>query len=107
MSVEQTNEVDAVGIDRRTGKVILTVSDHLPWDRDEHVLLLQEKLNRYLGFIEGGDLQAQFPAAEGRKVQITILFKYAPSTLGQEFLLRATEALRTVGIELLQNVVAH
>jgi hypothetical protein len=58
VSVEQTDEVDIVGIDRETGHVVLTVSDHLDWSDSvgHQIILLQKKLNRYLTFVESGEI---------------------------------------------------
>ena len=51
MSVEQTDVVDIVGIDRETGHVELTISDHLDWsDSITHQTILQKKLKRLPGF---------------------------------------------------------
>jgi hypothetical protein len=54
MTIEDARIVDFIGVDPVTGHVVLTITDHLPWDSDEHVLLLQDKLNRYLAFVESG-----------------------------------------------------
>jgi hypothetical protein len=32
MSVEETNKIDFFGIEKTSGDVILTVSDHLDWE---------------------------------------------------------------------------
>ncbi len=54
MSVEQTDVVDFISIDKH-GTAVLTISDHLGWDSaDDHVVKLQKELNRYLVFIESG-----------------------------------------------------
>ena len=48
MSIEQTDLIDIISIDRLTGETILTISDHLDWsDSATHLRLLQNKLNRY------------------------------------------------------------
>jgi hypothetical protein len=52
MSVDQTNIVDFISINS-SGNVVLTISDHLEWDNEgRHIYILQEKLNKYLAFIE-------------------------------------------------------
>ena len=39
------------------GEVILTIRDHLDWpDSTAHQLLLHAKLNRYLAFVESGEI---------------------------------------------------
>ncbi|WP_370590617.1 DUF6572 domain-containing protein, partial [Xylophilus sp. ASV27] len=55
MNVENTTIVDAVGTDKETDEVRLSIFDHLPWDT-EHLRLLQDKINVYLGFIESGEI---------------------------------------------------
>jgi hypothetical protein len=52
MSVEEFGVIDAIGVEAATGKVVLTVSDHLDWlDEEGHERKLQEKLNTCLSFI--------------------------------------------------------
>jgi uncharacterized protein DUF6572 len=49
MSVDQARTIDFIGVDKSTGDLILTVSDHLDWkDSGKHQLLLQAKINSYL-----------------------------------------------------------
>ena len=58
-----------------TGDVILTISDHLDWsDSSSHQLLLQVKMNRYLAFIESGEIEQSYPSAKGRAVVIEVVF---------------------------------
>lgn len=53
MSIEETEVIDFIGIDKEQGEVSLTISDHLEWD-DNHLFILQKKLNSYISFIESG-----------------------------------------------------
>lgn len=85
MSIDQTGVVDAIGVDDTTGQVVLTISDHLEWD-NEHLLLLQEKLNAYLSFVEGGELLDSYPDSKGREVLINVVCKYPPSESAKGFL---------------------
>ena len=55
MSVENSQVIDAISINPQD-VVVLTISDHLEWDEEnEHLLLLQNKINAYLGVIESGE----------------------------------------------------
>src|SRR2546427_9504377 len=57
MPVENHGLVDAIGVVKESGAVALTISNHVDWeDSRAHLLSLQEKLNRYLAFIESGEL---------------------------------------------------
>jgi hypothetical protein len=71
MSVEDVDKIDLVTGERKTGDMILTISDHLDWGENEgeHLLVLQKKLNTYLEFIESGQIYANVPQAAGRKAK--------------------------------------
>ena len=84
MAVDEPGVIDLIGV-KGSGEVVLTVSDHLEWDeRGEHLLMLQEKLNRYLAFIESSELIEQYPDAVGRPVRIDVCCKYAPTNDGEQ-----------------------
>jgi DNA-binding beta-propeller fold protein YncE len=102
VSVDQTNVVDFIGIDDATGSVVLTIADHLAWSEgdNEHLLLLQEKLNTYLGFVESGELLKTYPSAEGRAVLIDVVCKYPLSQQAQGFCNQAAQITETAGIKL-------
>ena len=69
MSIEQTDLIDIISIDRLTGETILTISDHLDWsDSEAHLLLLQNKLNRYLAFVESGEIFRSYPKAKNSRL---------------------------------------
>ena len=107
MSIEQSDRVDAVGVDASSGKVILTISDDLDWsDESSHLLALQDKLNAYLRFIESGELLEKYPAAAGRKVRIQVFCKYAPSLDGERLLERAREIVEGAGFLFSWRVLA-
>ena len=77
MSVEETNTIDFTSIDKSTGNVVLTISDHLDWsDPFSHLFKLQAKLNSYLYFYESGEMLESYPAAKGRRVAIEVVMKY-------------------------------
>lgn len=101
MSIEQTNVVDFVSIDPKTERVVLTISDHLPWDeRGTHLKLLQDKLNSYLAFIESGELQERYPKAVGRKATIRIHGKFPLDQQAKQFVDMATPVIREAGFDL-------
>jgi hypothetical protein len=98
MSVEQRKVVDFVGIGKADGRAILTISDHLPWLPDnEHLLMLQDKINDYLAFIESGEIYESYPQARGREIEIQVMCKYAPVGEAVHFLELAGETVRGAG----------
>lgn len=68
--------------------------------------MLQEKLNRYLAFIESGELIEQYPAAVGRSVRVDVRCKYAPTNDGERFLRSARTAIEEAGFSLSWGVLA-
>ena len=97
MSVDDSRIVDAIGVDRTSGEVILTVADHREWNDAEHLELLQLKLNAYLAFIESGEIVESYPDARGRQIRIDIVCKFEPDKGAGEFLSHAQEAVRSAG----------
>lgn len=101
MSIEQRDRVDAIGLDPASGKVILTISDHLDWDDEEaHLVALQEKMNAYLRFVESGELRTAYPDAVGRTPVIDVVGRVEPSRLAVQFFDRVRPILNSAGIEL-------
>jgi len=107
VSVEQFDVVDVISIDKSTGEVILTVSDHLDWsDTVKHQTTLQTKLNKYLAFVESGEILTRYPDAKDRPVLFKVVFKYQPDQEGWQFLARAKEVIELAGFTLRLQVVA-
>ncbi|RED53811.1 DUF6572 domain-containing protein [Aestuariispira insulae] len=107
MAVEQTDIIDLIGIDQETDEVVLTITDSLPWEgrEDDHLFLLQEKINTYVGFIESGDILAEFPEAEGREPVITIVGKYALPDAALDFVRQAESIVAARGIKFCHELV--
>lgn len=84
------------------GYIVLTVSDHLPWDEDEqeHLLALQTKINNYLEAVETGQLESEYPAAAGKEILIQVIMKFTPSNRGYEFLRSANNTLNSAGYKM-------
>jgi hypothetical protein len=98
MSIDQTDKIDFIGTSRDE-KVILTISDHLEWDdAGEHILLLQEKVNAYLQFIEGGQIYEDYPKASASELIISVKLQFKPNKLGLEFLNRCKTIILDTGI---------
>jgi hypothetical protein len=100
MSVENSKIIDAISVNPND-VVVLTIADHLPWDdQDGHLKTLQDKINAYLQFIEGGEIYDQYPNAKGKAYQIGIAFKFAPNQEGVEFLKKVKSILLESGYDL-------
>jgi hypothetical protein len=106
MSIEQVDTIDFIGVDKATGRVILTISDHLDWtDSNHHLRKLQDKLNYYLRFCESGELFESYPKARGKDIVFSIVAKYHFPTECREFLAKSKVAVEQAGfaLELVQG----
>jgi hypothetical protein len=101
MSIDQPDIIDFISIHRATGKVFLTISDHLDWsDPHAHLVKLQDKLNAYLRFCESGEIYTTYPKAKGRNIVINIAAQFPFSPEGQAFLSKARTAIESAGFAL-------
>ncbi|MDE3184757.1 MAG: hypothetical protein KGM16_15170 [Bacteroidota bacterium] len=97
MSVENTNVIDIVSIDEKDNAV-LTITDHLEWDnKNEHLLILQDKINSYLGAIEGGELYTNYPDAKNKSIIIRVVALHSPNEEGKIFLERVKQIIEEGG----------
>ncbi|WP_086004923.1 DUF6572 domain-containing protein [Ralstonia solanacearum] len=104
MSIVDSNVVDMIGIPSDDlSLVVMGISDHLAWggNSEEHLLLLQEKINCYLRFIESGEIYNSFPSAEGKVPVIEVIAKFEMTDgRAKDFLFAAKSVLADSGIEL-------
>lgn len=113
MTVAHTGVVDWLGIEQGTGDIVLTVIDDLDWSDDHgHLLLLQEKLNTYLAFMESDDILEQLVQRTGRTVtrgtpiKVRILAKYPVSEHGAAFVTHAQGVFDRAGFGLSLKIVS-
>ncbi len=98
MAVDDPGMVDIMSIDP-SGAIILTISDHLDWtDSTAHQLKLQEKVNRYLAFVESDEILEQHPDAGNRRIVISVVNRFEPDAAGREFLGRARVVIEKAGL---------
>jgi len=108
MSVEDEAIVDIISIDEHKSAVVLTVSDHLDWsDSTRHQTILQSKLNRYLAFVESGELLERYPAGTGLRVRFRVVFKFKPDGAAIEFLTKARQVIENSGFTFETEVFAE
>lgn len=108
MTIEQPRVVDFISVDPSKNKVILSISDHLDWNAiDEHLVLLQEKINSYLSFIESGDLVESYPKAKGLAVVIDVVCKYPLNQRAMDFFRNAAMIVDGAGFQLSYRIVAE
>lgn len=98
MSIEQLNVVDFASINQ-AGEAVLTISDHLDWVSDNnHLYLLQEKVNGYISFIESGQFSKSYPDCIGRKVVVSIRGIFDPSFEAERLFFVISRALESIDV---------
>ena len=105
MSIEQADKIDFISISP-DAEVVLTISDHLSWDEGEHLSLLQDKINSYLGFIQSEQLLEEYPAAKEHPRVISVIMKFDPPEEAVTFLTQVMEVLTDEGIGFRWEVVS-
>lgn len=99
MSVEQIDKIDVIS-NSPNGKVELTIADHLEWnDEERHLLILQEKLNSYINFIESGQILEDYPNAINKEIVISVVMKYTPTKRPLIFLSDCEMFMKNAGLE--------
>ena len=106
MSVENSKVIDFIS--DKEDKIVLTISDHLEWDNDnEHIYLLQEKINAYLMAIESGQINKSYPLSINKKIVVSVALKYVPNEIGMSFLSKVNEVLLNAGYEFNYHILAE
>jgi hypothetical protein len=107
MTIEQGDVIDFSSIEKTSGDLWLTISDHLPWEEmeGEHLVLLQNKLNAYLRFIESGEIFGEIPSAKGRNIVINIAGKFPMTEMADIFFQKARTTIEAAGFRLRREVM--
>jgi len=100
MTIEDPTVVDYIGIDRESRKVILTISDHLPWCDciPEHTRALEAKVSAYVELITSGRLVSAYPLASGRDIEIRAVCLHRPTKEAEVELASTRERLAEIGV---------
>jgi hypothetical protein len=105
MTIDQISIIDAIGVDNVTDELVLTIIDHLEWEgNDEHLMLLQEKINTYLAFVESGELMKTYPESKGRSVAICLVCAYRLTKQAEAVFDRITAIVQDAGVRLTHKV---
>jgi len=97
MAIDETSIIDFVSVDDRDN-VTLTISDHLDWAAtQDHLLLLQEKINTYCKYVENGQLYDEYPETRDRRPVIKIVFFHTPVKEAERFLEKVKLTLEREG----------
>ena len=100
MTIEQEKAIDLINTNEEKGYVILTISDHLEWDEvGEKLLVLKNKINPYLAFIESDKILENHPEAKYKTIVIRLVSLEAPKEEGNKFIKIATLIIEEAGFK--------
>lgn len=105
MAIDNTGVIDGIGLDKEKNVVRLLLTDHLAWDGDEkilseyeHLIILQEKINSYISYLESKQYEEQFKGVAINMAIIEIHFKYDITDKCKEFLNSVQNQIGQYGI---------
>ena len=104
MTVEDLTVIDMAHVGK-DGKVYLTIVDGWAWGDLDHIEILQDKLNIYLGVIEDGQVYAKVPEAKPDNLVIQVIYAIEPDELGREFLDYTEKIVTAEGIGFIHSTV--
>ena len=62
MSVIEKDKIDGMGKSKESNELLLLITDHLDWENEHvHLIILQNKINSYLEFIESKQYVVTYP----------------------------------------------
>ena len=97
MSVEDLDIIDFISTNK-AGDIVLTISDHLEWNKNnKHLIILQDKLNRYLEFIATGQLEKEYQQLKNQRIIINIVLKFKPNQDADIFFKKVEEKIKASG----------
>ena len=99
MAVSDASVVDAIGLDKESEAVVLSIADDLDWsDPVAHLETLLDKVTAYLGFVASGSLKRRFPQAAGREVRIDVVFRHEPPEMTDVPLFKMKRYVKDAGL---------
>jgi hypothetical protein len=98
--VENPMLMDLITTDVASGRVVLVMVERRAWGASPRQFAqIEEKINRYLGYVLDGFLAQQYPRYAGREVAIRLDCAEAPSGQAERFVAAAAHAIRAQGLE--------
>lgn len=101
MSVMESRQVDGIATTEGNKTLVLLITDHLDWnDEYNHLIILQDKINSYIEFIELGQYRdiEQYKGLNIKKFVIEISFKNEPTEKCLKFISSVNNQLNKLNI---------
>lgn len=102
LNIEKTDSIDSIAYDKDTGKLIILLTDGMDWlDEKRHLLLLQEKLNSYILYIDTKQYQEYLSrlgedVSNLKTIEIKISFLFKEPDICSQLIDRAKNILNNI-----------
>ena len=104
--VQNARMVDLITLDPASGQVVLSMFERRSWGADPRQFVqIEEKINRYMGYVLDGFLVEQYPAYAGKPVLLRLDCAEPPHGDAIRFVKAATHAIESHGLAFAVNVV--
>ncbi len=106
MAIDNANVIDGMAIDKNRKALRLLLTDHFAWNGNntlseyDHLILLQEKINAYIRYLETKQYEEQYPKEEIVMAIIEIHFKYDITENCEKFLNTVQNQIGQYGIKI-------
>jgi hypothetical protein len=97
--VQNAAVIDLITLDKASDTVVLVMIERRPWDASrEQFKQIEEKLNRYMGYVLDGFLAEQYPQYTGKPVAIRLDCAEPPHGEAVRFVEAMTDACQIHGL---------
>lgn len=104
-NIEKTDTIDGLAYEQDTSSLILLLTDGMDWsDMNRHLLLLQDKLNTYIWYIDSEQYKEKYPNV--KSVELRVSFLFAEPEICRKLLERAKQVFVDV-FENVEMIVEH
>ena len=106
MAIDNANVIDGMAVDKSKKALCLLLTDHLAWSGDhalgeyDHLILLQEKINAYICYLETKQYEERYPEEKIETAIIEIHFASDITENCKKFLDTAQNQIRQYGIKI-------
>lgn len=101
MSVVDSMVIDGIALTEDKNGIVLLITDHLDWSEEyQHLMILQEKINMYLGFLEEKQYGDMYKEETIRYGIIEIHFQYSLTDNAEKFLQAVQNQVAQQGIRI-------
>lgn len=106
LSILETDKIDGIGKGKNNKELFFMIADHLDWSNEyEHLKILQEKINSYIGYIESRQFHEIYPNETFEFYIIEVHFKYQITEKCLKFIDVVSKQLSQHNIKIVAEIV--